>query len=56
VKKIANRVLEATSGDHPAGSEGEVERLIRQYPDKSQQPAEAPAEPVNADAKKDGIK
>jgi hypothetical protein len=34
VKKIANRVLEATSGDHPGGAEALVERMIREYPGK----------------------
>jgi hypothetical protein len=52
VKKIANRVLEATSGSHPGGAQKLVAQMIEQYPEKPKQP-EAP---VSADAKKDGVK
>jgi hypothetical protein len=34
VKHIANRVYEATSGDHPGGAQALVEKLIEQYPEK----------------------
>jgi hypothetical protein len=44
VKKIANRVLEATSGNHPGGAEAYVERLIHQYPERPKPGAQAPAD------------
>jgi hypothetical protein len=53
LKKIANRVLEATSGSHPGGAQALVDKMIEQYPEKPKQPAEAP---VSADATKDGVK
>ena len=33
VKQLAERAWEAIQGDHPAGAEALVERLIREYPE-----------------------
>jgi hypothetical protein len=63
-KKIVHRVAEACKRyPNPTiqlplqTGDVEADRLMREYPEKPKQPAEAPArEPVNADAKKDGVK
>jgi hypothetical protein len=54
VKKLANRVYEASLGSHPGGAEALVERMIREYPERPKQTAEPPVEaPGKADANKD---
>jgi hypothetical protein len=35
IKHIASRAWESIQGDHPAGGEALVERMIREYPDPS---------------------
>jgi hypothetical protein len=42
LKDFASRAWESIQGDHPAGGEAYVERLIREYPERPVEPAPAP--------------
>jgi hypothetical protein len=43
VRQLAERAWEAIQGDHPAGAEALVERLIREYPEHKE--PQKPKEP-----------
>jgi hypothetical protein len=49
LKHLANRAWESIQGDHPAGGEALVERMIREYPGRSAEPTQ----PDNSSEEKD---
>jgi hypothetical protein len=65
VKRVANRIYEATQGDHPGGAEALVERMIREYPSRPTKPeapkpeapkTEQPEQPAPSPNKSDAYK
>jgi hypothetical protein len=65
LKRVASRVWESMQGDHPAGGEALVERMIREYPGRPTKPeaskpdapkTERPEQPAPSPNKSDDYK